>query len=142
MTKAWGEDPGGIARELTEAERAFLEALGEGPPWLDAWLYRDPDGTPWLIVTLDLLRNGRLYKTLRVDFDGQRILGGDSPAGMNGDDGVRAVPAGIDTAGPEGIALEGHDPEELARAARAWFLRRCEGWIEWTEYWGPDKPIA
>ena len=57
MTRAWGEDPGGIDRELTELERTFLDALGDAPPFLDTWLHQDFDGTPWLIVSLDLIQN-------------------------------------------------------------------------------------
>jgi hypothetical protein len=116
-TSRWNlEEFGGDERELTAAESLFLHTLLLGRPWLDVWLHADDDGTPWLIVSLDLPR-----KTLRVDFDGGMIAGGWSPASLNWDSGVRAAEAEVETASLDGISASSSDVVELAVLARAWF---------------------
>jgi hypothetical protein len=56
-----------------------------------------------------------------LDFDGREIKGGWSPAGLNWDDGVRAVDAEIEIESPDGVAFRADEPEELARVAGEWF---------------------
>ena len=117
---------GDLEEARTAQERRFLLALPDGPPHLDVWPRADPDGTPWLCVSMDVVRDGQLHRTLRVDYDGRDLVGGDSPAHLNWDDGVRAGDAGIDTTPPEGISASGVEPEEAARLAAEWFRQHYE----------------
>ena len=78
-------------------------------------------GTPWLCVSMDVSRDGRIQRTFRVDYDGHDLVGGLSPAFLNWDDGVRATDAGIDTTPPLGISASGVEPEVAARLASDWF---------------------
>ena len=73
-------------------------ALNVRWPGLACWLHQDADGTPWLLVARDFPGNDVVHDTLRLDFDATGINGGGSPACINWDSGVRAGPAGIDTA--------------------------------------------
>ncbi|HEV2121297.1 MAG TPA: hypothetical protein VGW38_00790, partial [Chloroflexota bacterium] len=102
-------------------ERRFLAAFPPGPPHLMVWPRADSDGTPWLCVSMDVSRDGRIQRTFRVDYDGQDLVGGLSPAFLNWDDGVRATDAGIDTTPPLGISASGVEPEVAARLASDWF---------------------
>jgi hypothetical protein len=113
---------GGEPRQLTDREVTFLAALLRDRPWLDVWRHEDDDGTPWLIVSLDVVEDRTIVDTWRLDFDGSSILGGRSPASLNWDDGVRAHAAGVDAsdAGIEAVA----EPEPLARLGGEWFDER------------------
>ena len=120
------DELGELERHLTPGEVRFLELLRTERPWLDVWLHQDDDGAPWLCVSHDFSRTrwfsrkSWILRTLRLDFDGELIEGGWSPAALNWDHGVRARSAGIDFASPDGITLRG-DVEELAVAAGHWF---------------------
>jgi hypothetical protein len=111
---------GGDDRALTAAEAEFLDLLLRGRPRLDAWRHSGAGRIPWLIVSLDISKDGKILHTLRLDFDGSTILGGQSPAALNWDSGVRAGAAGIDTSLPDGISADG-TPTELAALAAHWF---------------------
>jgi hypothetical protein len=66
-------DFGGEPRDLTPAEEAFLQRLlVDRPPYLDVWLHTDADGTPWMLISMDLVEAGAVRDTLRLDFDGTR----------------------------------------------------------------------
>ena len=113
---------GGDARDLTEDEVEFLGLVLSGRPWLDVWRHADEDGTPWLIVSVDLAHEGVIVHTFRLDFDGSSIVGGRSPASLNWDSGVRADVAGINTS-TDGIRAQG-SPLTLAKLAGDWFEER------------------
>ncbi|TWP53535.1 hypothetical protein FKR81_06175 [Lentzea tibetensis] len=120
----WGGSRGG---EPTQAELDFATALTALVPrqncWLDFWLHADGDGTPWLLVSHDVIEDRAVLATLRLDFDENGIRGGWSPACLNWDDGVRAEAAQIDVSGPDGLDLRaaGHTAEEMALRAAEWF---------------------
>ncbi|MCR6488866.1 hypothetical protein M8542_39165 [Amycolatopsis sp. OK19-0408] len=117
MTAA-GIDWGGSSdRPPTDRERDFMAALDALLPGLDYWLHADDDGTPWLMVSLDLVEDDRITAVLRLDFDDRGMRGGWSPGDLNWDDGLRAETAGVEFRGPDGIEAAAGDP---ARAA-AWF---------------------
>jgi hypothetical protein len=101
------------------------------------WFHETPDGTPWIIASWDFVVDDCIHDTLRVDFDGKRILGGWSPACLNWDDGVAAEEAGIDTSPPDGIVLEG-TPEELAEAAIRYFEDHIARWAT-SDRADPDR---
>jgi hypothetical protein len=121
---------GGEDRPLTSAERAFLVRLFEGrQPDLDVWRHSDADGTPWTLVSRDFVAGNAVRDTLRLDFDGNSIAGGWSPAFLNWDDGVRAADAQIVADPPDGIRLSGSAPTDLADAARVWFDGHIARWL-------------
>ena len=110
-------------------EAPTLDAL---VPGLDYWLHADEDGTPWLLVSLDIVEGDAVRATLRLDFDERGIRGGWSPSCLNWDDGVRAEQAMIDLSGPDGLAgtADGLSSEDLAHRAAEWFTapkQRCDG---------------
>jgi hypothetical protein len=49
----------------TQAELAFATLLNVLVPRLDYWLHADDDGTPWLLVSLDLIVGRSVRATLR-----------------------------------------------------------------------------
>ncbi|MGK3208471.1 hypothetical protein [Amycolatopsis sp. MEPSY49] len=122
----WGGQREG---EPTQAELAFATSLNALLPRLDYWLHADDDGTPWLLVSLDLIEGRTVSATLRLDFDGRGIRGGWSPSCLNWDDGVRAEEALIDLTGPDGLVFpaNGASVEDLARHAAEWFTRPKKG---------------
>ncbi|MEU8418738.1 hypothetical protein AB0C24_38555 [Amycolatopsis japonica] len=126
----WGGQREG---EATRAERAFAMSLDTLVPGLDYWLHADDDGTPWLLVSQDIVEGDAVRDTLRLDFDARGIRGGWSPACLNWDDGVRAEEALIDLSGPDGLHyLADRAPvEDLARRAAAWFTAPKRG--RWTD---------
>jgi hypothetical protein len=113
----------------TSAERTFLRVLCSRIPALMVRLH-GTDADPWLCVALDFSEENQVRDTLRLDFDGSTIAGGWSPSFLNGDDGVRAHDAGVDTGPPDGIQTSDRSPEELAEVAAAWFQRHEREW--WT----------
>lgn len=115
--------------EPTAAELTFARALNALVPGLDYWLHADDDGTPWLLVSLDLLEGDAVRDTLRLDFDDHGIRGGWSPSCLNWDGGVRAEEALIDVTGPDGLVLpaNGSSVENLARRAAEWFTAPKNG---------------
>jgi hypothetical protein len=118
-----GDQIGGDLRELTKPETAFLAAILPDRPWLHVWRHEDADGTPWLIVSLDIAQDGAIARTWRLDFDGDSILGGRSPAFLNWDSGVRARAAGIDGSSEEEVQALG-SPTHLAQLGARWFDER------------------
>jgi hypothetical protein len=113
------DDLGGDDRELTPEEAAFLSLLRAGRPWLDVWRHEDANGR-WVTISLDFTGDNAIVRTLRLDFDGETINGGWSPASLNWDSGVRAQEAGVDSEGADGLESTG-PVDELARMAGAWF---------------------
>jgi hypothetical protein len=127
----WGGQRGG---EPTEAEIAFATSLTAMTPGLDYWLHADDDGTPWLLVSLDLIDGNVVQSTLRLDFDGRGIRGGWSPSCLNWDDGMRAEEALIDLAGPDGLDFpgQGSSVQDLAHRAAEWFIQLKKG--RWADH--------
>jgi hypothetical protein len=128
-----GEDP------RTEDEAAFITALRRrADGWeryglrrdrTQVWMHESPHGGLWLLAHIDLVKDGHIVKTLRLDFDEYGTRGGHSPASLNWDADVPAVEAGVDLRPPEGISVprSAGSVEELARRAADWFewhLRR------------------
>lgn len=127
----WGGRREGVA---TKAERVFAILLDALVPGLDYWLHADDDGTPWLLVSLDIVEDNAVLATLRLDFDERGIRGGWSPACLNWDDGVRAEEALIELAGPDGLIYpaDGASVEDLARRAAEWFTAPKKG--RWADH--------
>ena len=111
---------GGSRAEPTDLEAEITSALDRLHPGLDYWLHKDPDGTPWMVVSLDIIRGGGIVAVPRIDIDANGARGGLSPAMLNWDDGLRAEDAGIDTTGPGGFD-EPLGPDLVDQAA-LWFL--------------------
>jgi len=115
---------GGSRAEPTQFEAEFASALDRRHPGLDYWLHKDPDGTPWMVVSLDIIRGGGIVAVPRIDIDRNGARGGHSPAMLNWDDGVRAEDAGIDTIGPGGFD-EPLGPNLVDQTA-LWFLDQAD----------------
>lgn len=115
---------GGTRAEPTQLECEIASALERVHPGLDYWLHEDPDGTPWMLVSLDIMRGGVIVAAPRIDIDTNGARGGLSPAMLNWDDGVRAEDAGIDTTGLGGFD-EPLGPDLVDQAA-LWFLDRAD----------------
>ncbi|MGW7532415.1 hypothetical protein [Amycolatopsis sp. NPDC054798] len=122
----WGGQREGVA---TEAERVFALSLDALVPGLDYWLHADDDGTPWLLISLDIVEDNAVLATLRLDFDERGIRGGWSPACLNWDGEVRAEDALIELSGPDGLIhpADGASVEDLARRAAEWFTAHKKG---------------
>lgn len=110
----------------TAIETAFFRALANQLSGVQDWYHRDPDGSLWMIASLDQVREGRLVATWRCDYDGERLLGGLSPAFLNWDDGVRALDAGVVVSGPEGLDVIETDPARAGERAGGWFRVRLD----------------
>jgi hypothetical protein len=124
----WGGQREG---DPTEAELVFATSLNALAPGLDYWLHADDDGTPWLLVSLDLIEGNTVQSTLRLDFDSRGIRGGWSPSCLNWDDGMRAEQALIDLTGPDALVFptDQLSIEDLARRAAEWFTQpKKERW--------------
>ena len=119
---------GGMDRTPTEAEATFLDALLPVYLDLDVWLHEDDDGTPWLMVSHDMVVGSHITDTLRADFDGGAVRGGWSPATLNWDSGGRAAYAEIETGPPDGLDLSGLPVTELAEATAQWFANHEQCW--------------
>jgi hypothetical protein len=122
----WGGQREG---DPTVSELTFATSLNALVPGLDFWLHADDDGTPWLLVSLDLIEGDTVRNTLRLDFDSRGIRGGWSPSCLNWDDGMRAEDALINLTGPDGLVLPANrlSIEELARRAAEWFIQPKQG---------------
>lgn len=109
----------------TSEEVLFFDALSKRIAGLQDWYHRDSDGALWMIASIDVAPDGtRITDTWRCDFDGVRLLGGRSPGFLNWDDGVRAIAAGVDVDGVEGLKVEISDPRQAAEVAANWFEAR------------------
>lgn len=73
-----------------------------------------------MVASHDFVANDAVHATVRADYDGRNLRGGWSPACLNGDDGVRAADALIDTTAPEGLHLDNIAPPDAAATAAAW----------------------
>ncbi|GGS43118.1 hypothetical protein [Actinokineospora fastidiosa] len=122
----WGGQRGG---DPTAAELAFMTALAALVPGLDYWLHADDDGTPWLLVSLDIVEGDSIRDTLRLDFDERGIRGGWSPACLNWDDGMRAEDALIEMSAPDSLVHPAGESsiDDLARRAAEWFVAPKRG---------------
>lgn len=120
---AVGDHEGVRAADPTPDEGRFVAALLSRVPQVQDWYHEDADGSLWMCVSLDFVRENGIVQTLRLDFDSERICGGWSPGFLNWDDGVRARVAGVDTAGSDGIGpVEVETPELAAELAADWLL--------------------
>jgi hypothetical protein len=109
--------------EPTAVEQQFFGGVSRRVADLQDWYHADDDGTPWMVVSYDVVRDSGIVATLRCDYDGARLLGGWSPGLLNWDDGVRAGVAGVVTSPPDGLDLTAPDPEAAASLAATWFER-------------------
>ena len=110
---------GGEGREPTPSEAEFAGEVRALVPEVDLWLHSDSDGRPWLLVSLDILDERGIRSVPRIDFDSDGATGGQSPAFLNWDSGVRATNAGIDTTPPVGFPQQ--QSREIAKRVAAWF---------------------
>ena len=108
----------------TAAEAVFFGAIASQLHDAQDWYHRDPDGSLWMTASVDVVGNEGITTTWRCDYDGQRLLGGRSPANLNWDDGVRALEAGIAVSGADGLDSVEPDPGRAADVAVAWFKKR------------------
>ena len=115
-------------RAPTGQEASFFAALCDRVPNLQDWYHTDADGTPWMIVSYDLVVDNVVRATLRLDYDEQTLRGGWSPACLNWDDGIRAVEAGIDTDAPDGLLIRDPADPETTTIATTWFTERIARW--------------
>lgn len=121
-----GVDVGGEDRALTQAESEFLAGLHDhGATGLDVWRHSDPNGTPWLLVSFDVVEGGAIVDVLRLDFDSRGLRGGRSPGLLNWDDGVRAEHADIDLNAAGALPPVAGSPRQLASIAYRWFVERA-----------------
>jgi hypothetical protein len=111
-------------REPTVAEHEFFGVLADQIADLQDWYHVDADGRPWMMVSYDLVRDHAIRATWRLDFDGEHMVGGLSPALLNWDAETRAAAAGVDTGAPEGIDADVTSPREAALIAADWFRQR------------------
>lgn len=79
MGVSWG----GSRAEPTRLEAGIARDLDRLHPGLDYWLHNDPDGTPWMVVSLDITRGGGIIAVPRIDLDLNGARGGLSPAMLN-----------------------------------------------------------
>ena len=105
--------------EMTAVERRFVAALRSRVDDVDIWLHATHDAS-WLIASFDVVQDGRVARTWRVDFDQLAVTGGLSPASLNWDDGLSAAEAGISTQPPLGLPVTHGTPEDLAELVADW----------------------
>ena len=113
----------------SDTERAFLarlEHLCAGPIPIDAWTYY-----PQLVVTLSISDSQHrvIVRTLRVDFSGASLAGGDDPSGQ--------IDPDLDSESPDYFVVAEHlAPSAFADLAFEWFRREADRPIdrlEWDE---------
>jgi hypothetical protein len=109
------------ARNPTPSEYEFVRSLLSQVEDLQDWYHNDADGAPWLMVSYDFTNAGWITGTLRLDFDGARLVGGWSPAALNWDAEMRAEDAGIVIQEPEGLSVAVSSPSQAADVAARWF---------------------
>ncbi len=115
----------------TDQERRFLARLRElanGRALFDAW-----DLYPQLVVTLtvDDPEENVIVRTLRVDYDGSSLRGGEDPSSQ--------IDPELDSSDPDYFELTGYaSPEALASQAFDWFSRQGRRPIDRREWFGPD----
>jgi hypothetical protein len=105
---------------MTDAESRFVTALRRQLETVQIWLHTT-EHRPWLIASVDVVRDRHIERTWRIDFDQSAVEGGLSPASLNWDDGVSASEAGINTDPPLGLPLTTGTPEDLAELVAEWF---------------------
>lgn len=111
----------------TAHEAAFFERLRTLVPEAQDWYHVDEDGTPWMTVSYDDMAKGVMSTTWRIDFDGVELVGGQSPANLNWDDGVRGRATGMSLEAPDGFVTKVSAAEQAADVAAEWFDRVTEG---------------
>jgi len=116
----------GDHREPTPLEKDFVEPLLLEFPDLQDWFHADRDGTPWLMLSCDFLGDRGVVATLRLDYDGQSLLGGWSPSCLNWDAEMRASDVPIDTTGPDGLSFRPSSTADAIDQTRAWISARIE----------------
>jgi hypothetical protein len=120
-----------------EAERRFLDRMAElvltnplEPEALfDAWFYY-----PQLVMTLCICDPGDpcVLRTLRVDYDGCRIVAGNDPS-------HQITEEHMDSEDPDAFETDdGNSPEEFAELAFDWFCDQANRPIERHEWTGTD----
>lgn len=110
-------------RDPTASEKEFFDALTRQVADLQDWYLVDGGGSPWLLVSFDVVEDHKVQETWRLDYDGRQIIGGRSPAYLNWDAETRADAAGVNSASPDGIRADVTSPKEAAALAAAWFQR-------------------
>lgn len=113
----------GANREPTEQERNFVRPLQDAFAGLQDWYLSDSDGTPWLMLSYDFLAGGGVSQTLRLDYDGQTLEGGWSPASLNWDAETRAREVPIETATPGGLSYRPSSDADALECAHEWLAR-------------------
>jgi len=109
-----------------ELERRFLTRLRAAvhPITIDTWVDR-----PQLVTSLDINDDARktVLRTLRVDFDGARIWGGNDPTGQ--------LASELDPDDPDWFERgDCSTPEECAETAAAFFKKQLERPIDREEW--------
>jgi hypothetical protein len=110
----------------TATESAFFDRLRALVPDAQDWYHVDDDGTLWMTVSYDDMVDG-VMTTWRIDFDGLELVGGQSPANLNWDDGVRGRATGMSLESPDGLVARVASADEAARLAADWFSRVTQG---------------
>lgn len=115
----------------TEAEREFLgclRSLSNDRAHFDAWAFH-----PQLVVTLTIgdMEHNVVIRTLRVDFDGSSVRGGEDPSGQIDSDLIDGAPDYFALSGQRSIS-------DLARQAFDWFALQGRRPIDRQEWIGPD----
>lgn len=133
----------------TAAEADFIERLEAlVPRALEFYFWQDRDGMPWMVAFRSFIEmrgaDMALVKTLRLDFDSGGVRGGWSTGNMDWDANLRAEAAGVDMNLPDGISIaaSGSTPDQMARAAAAWFERHREDWTREQEQRNPAGKIT
>lgn len=108
-----------------EVERRFLRRLTSlQPPEFDVWT-----DWPQLVVTVDVVdgEENLVLRTLRVDFDGTRIVAGNDPTHQVTDD--------LDPGDPDRLeSPAGLSPEALAQTVAAWLRAQVARPVERQEW--------
>ncbi len=107
----------------TAIESAFFNRLSALVPDAQDWYHIDDDGTPWMTASYDDTIDGVMATTWRIDFDGRELVGGQSPANLNWDDGVRGRATGMSLEPPDGLVQTVSTAVEAAQIAADWFDR-------------------
>lgn len=114
----------------SETERAFLlqlERLCVGSGLIDAWTYY-----PQLVVTLSINdpEHNVILRTLRIDFDGQSLAGGNDPSHQIADPALNAED-------PDYFELKDQlTPGQFAERAFDWFRHQADRPIDRLEWEG------